>query len=172
MLKVLIAPYTNSLGHAGRSLELSRLLSQAGTEVIVAGGGEFDFIFPDEVLPTPQVPYALLGDWLRLYLPGLPFFSDTDESVVLEPERTLRDEAFTLPAFAKAWLRILKQQAPDLVVSDARPEIYWAAKALGIPFVGLVSFVWTELFERSYGYESEVQIDRKKKLLCSGISTL
>ncbi|MFZ4857842.1 MAG: glycosyltransferase [Desulfuromonadaceae bacterium] len=147
MPRILIVPYTNSLGHAGRCLEFRKLLDMWDINTTVVGGGEYDSLFGRGVVPSPQVPYQLLGQWLRTYLPLLPFFDGERRELPRDPALSIADENYRLEGLTERWLDILGEHAPDVVVADARPEIYWAARAMGVSLVGMVSFVWTPMFE-------------------------
>lgn len=163
---VLLVPYTESLGHAGRALEFAHSLSkQQEVEIKIAGGGQFDFIFPYKTTTTPQVPYLALGNWLRFYLPCLPFFENGDTRHLSDLERTVGDKGLALEVMTERWLAVLTEQTPDLLIVDGRPDVYLAAQVLGIPVFGIVSFVWTEHFAARYGLVSETDGAKNTVLL-------
>jgi hypothetical protein len=149
---VLLACYTDSLGHAGRSSLFARLLARSGVRVEIAGGGQFDPLFQTPVHASPQVPYAMLGDWLGCYLPGLPFVFDGANTLSEPLHRRLIGEGMDLEALTQRWLKLLDEIRPDVIVADGRPEVYWAAHRLGIPLFGIMSFVWTEHFCERFAY--------------------
>jgi len=153
VLNILIAPYTNSLGHAGRCLQFVNCLTKTKANLIIVGGGEYDTIFHQAVIDSPQIPYPLLGDWLRFYLPGLPFFKGQDKNNILDVGKVFKHRTYTLENLTELWMLILERYKPDLIVTDTRPEIYWAAKIMNVPLLGIVSFVWTPFFESMYGLE-------------------
>ena len=152
-MDVLLISYTNSLGHAGRSCQLSRRLREMGLTVAIAGGGCFDNVFEETVLASPQIGYDDLRPWLAYYLPGLPFFGsfERDRHRAAWGGGGPRSEPNpSLEYLTAHWEESLRQIAPRNVIADGRPEVYWAARGLGIPYFGLGSFVWTEDFRRVF----------------------
>ena len=150
MLNILMVPYTESLGHAGRSLEFAKCLSRNTGSVTIAGGGQFDYIFPFEVIGSPQVPYHSLKNWSLFYLPGLPYFEAFNHHICTDFDRTFGNRLLTLDCLTENWLKILEDQQPDIIIADGRPDVFWAAQILGIPMLGITSVTWTSDFMDNY----------------------
>ena len=150
---VLLVTYTNSLGHAGRSHRLACRLRSLGLRVMVAGGGCFDTIFDNLVLPSPQIAYVDLRPWLEYYLPGLPFFGSDERRRYRENwtgNMANSEPTPSLETLTCYWENFLRQHRPRHIIADGRPEIHWAALSMDIPCIGLGSFVWTDDFRRAF----------------------
>lgn len=157
MFKLLLASYTNSLGHAGRCLNFLNKMDVDRWQCTVVGGGEYDCLFGCSVLDSWQVPYPLLGNWLKAYLPGLPFFTQEQRRQPSCPSRMIANAQYRLENLTDHWLEILDRHTPDIVIADARPELYWAARIRNIPVIGMMSLIWTPMFVAKFGLKPDNQ---------------
>ena len=147
--RVLVVPYSDSLGHVSRSIAFVTRVLEAGLHVEVAGGGRWDHLFPITPFAAPMVPYPDLKTWLRHYLPSLPFSDGTCRST-RAPSISFSNAELDLEVLTSGWTVLLDRFSPDYVVVDGRPEVFWAAGALRIPLAGIFSYAWTEAFSARF----------------------
>lgn len=125
--RILVAPASNVLAHAGRCALLAGELAQRGHEIILAGSPRY--------LRDPQVAAESF-----LYRP-LPDF-EASEGLTLLRNLHRRPRRRILQEHIRAELALIDQTAPDAVIIDFRLTMYLSAMLRGIPRISLLGGRW------------------------------
>lgn len=130
--KILFLPIGIGLAHIGRLLVLAKELKKRGYEVVFGAGGQ-----APEVIKRESLPYRLL--------PELPRKALTKARKADPVIYTLG----TIERFVEAELKLYEQEAPDLVIADARATAKISTRIAKLPLVTLNNVNVTKFYDYS-----------------------
>ncbi len=125
--RILFAPASTVLAHAGRCLMIARELNRRGHRVLLAGAARF---LREWALQDPRLGY--------IELPDIP----AGEGLRILRSLWKRPDERWLQAHVRAELELLDRVRPDLVVVDFRLTMFISARARRIPIVSLLGGRW------------------------------